>query len=395
MITGNAKLVVDLGNSETRIAVMFGKKPGKDEPKRRIRTFSNRYYSLSNNKEWQPAKTAKIEDANIFDVEYPVAGRYATGSVLDREFAANCIRPTSLDKKHSAIITFITFNKIFYEAYQALAEITNTDVESLDVTWDIALLLPPAEVALGIGEIGAGIRSIKEINFVRPHLHKEVKVNNIEVYPEGVSAFFNYSISPDWEVMDENDYLNDTRILLVDIGAGTTDISLMDHGEALNEAQDTISTGGNSLNSKVMSLIRKGEGINITPAATQQAIITGKTKDGGKEINIVPYINQANEMVADTINRGIIEYLESNQIAISGIEYLLVFGGGSMKSNADGVVSISEYIINRIKGYAPNIQLLGLPANKEGSVMSPRMMNIYGACAMMYVSSLSEEEDDE
>ena len=49
MITGTAKLVVDLGNSETRVMTIFGKNT-KGRPKKRLSVLDNRYSALPEDK---------------------------------------------------------------------------------------------------------------------------------------------------------------------------------------------------------------------------------------------------------------------------------------------------------------------------------------------------------
>ena len=67
-----------------------------------------------------------------------------------------------------------------------------------------------------------------------------------------------------------------------------------------------------------------------------------------------------------------------------GIENLLVVGGGSLASKVEGVESLSTYLVNRLKDFAPNIELVTFEEkfNDYGEQLpetNPRLLNILGA----------------
>ena len=66
------------------------------------------------------------------------------------------------------------------------------------------------------------------------------------------------------------------------------------------------------------------------------------------------------------------------------VENLLVVGGGSIPSDIEGVESLSTYLVNRLKEFSPNIELVPLPKeykgeDSTGAETNPRLLNILGA----------------
>ena len=92
----------------------------------------------------------------------------------------------------------------------------------------------------------------------------------------------------------------------------------------------------------------------------------------------------AKQDTASVLLGSIISYLESANYNIRTIENLLVVGGGSIPSDIEGVKSLSEYVVERLKDFAPNIQLVNLPKEYKGEdttggELNPRLLNILGA----------------
>ena len=81
---------------------------------------------------------------------------------------------------------------------------------------------------------------------------------------------------------------------------------------------------------------------------------------------------------------GLTSYLEGNGYPVRSIENLLVVGGGSLASQVEGVESLSTYLVDRLKDFAPNIELVTFQENldEDGNQeveTNPRLLNVLGA----------------
>ena len=181
MVEGKAKLVIDLGNSETRVITQFG---GKSV----LTVLPNMVSDLTDG---AVATFMKSEDYNeetsrIFEYK---GVNYCNGELCEKEFGVTAMTPTALLKKYDTLISELNIQNAFRQGFESVSRIANCDMQSVDVEWDVTVLLPPEDIEIGSKVISKKIQGMKTLNFKMPELVKVLDVLSVKVLPEGFAAF--------------------------------------------------------------------------------------------------------------------------------------------------------------------------------------------------------------
>ena len=160
----DANIVIDMGNSETRVLVQSG--IGRSGLiKQQLTTVSNIFSQIS--PDYEVPENYSEEDTVVFetaDGEF-----YANGLLVEREFSMSALRPTALDPKPTSKVTMLTIQRAFLEGYRLLSNMYRCSLKSLDVTWNVTFLLPPNDIATGAKTLYGRIKDLEEINFKLPN----------------------------------------------------------------------------------------------------------------------------------------------------------------------------------------------------------------------------------
>ena len=188
MITGTAKLVVDLGNPETRVKTIYGK-TAKGNVRERLSIIDNRYSIVPDEKLdlYLKGDTYSSESSYVFERN---GIYYCNGDVCNIEMAQTSFRPTALEKKYESKVTLFTLINAFRQGIEDVAIFSNCDSDNVDVDWEVYLLLPPEDLEAGSQAIASMVKSIEDINFLMPELYKKISISKVKVFPEGMCAFF-------------------------------------------------------------------------------------------------------------------------------------------------------------------------------------------------------------
>ena len=381
MVTGTAKLVVDLGNSETRVKTFYGKTM-KGNARSRLCVMSNRYAQIPAHQVdgYVSEGVYSEEDSTIFTHNRTV---YCNGRLCDIEFSQASFRPSAMEKKYDSLITKLELINALHQGYIAVADFANCGVESLDLEWELFLLLPPEDMDVGAAKIAELARSITEIDFQMPEMRKEIKISNVKVFPEGLCAFIGTVFKSKGAIRNGYSYLieNQESTLICDVGAGTTDFIMVKGAQVISTSKFTREIGGNNVHRLVQRALR-GRGISLPDSLVAEGCEKGYVKSGSRQIDITKEIAQAKQTVSRQLVDAIQEFFESSMIPIRTIANILVVGGGAENSPNEDIQPISTYITEYIKKLSPDIQQVEIPSEvKDGitSRLSPRMLNITGA----------------
>lgn len=374
----DANIVIDMGNSETRVLVQSG--IGRSGLiKQQLTTVSNIFSQIS--PDYEVPENYSEEDTVVFetaDGEF-----YANGLLVEREFSMSALRPTALDPKPTSKVTMLTIQRAFLEGYRLLSNMYRCSLKSLDVTWNVTFLLPPNDIATGAKTLYGRIKGLEEINFTLPNFSTKLKINSVKAYPEGFVAYIGTVMRRGRIISDTHKHLLSSKTLVVDIGAGTTDFFVIEGMETIDSTRLTLPYGGNNIIARVkQALLSKN--IQLPNKEIEKGVIEGKIKDGRNVINLAKSLAIFKTEVANTLIDGLTSYLEGNGYPVRSIENLLVVGGGSLASQVEGVESLSTYLVNRLKDFAPNIELVTFQENldEDGNQeveTNPRLLNVLGA----------------
>ena len=374
----DANIVIDMGNSETRVLVQSG--IGRSGLiKQQLTTVSNIFSQIS--PDYEVPENYSEEDTVVFetaDGEF-----YANGLLVEREFSMSALRPTALDPKPTSKVTMLTIQRAFLEGYRLLSNMYRCSLKSLDVTWNVTFLLPPNDIATGAKTLYGRIKGLEEINFTLPNFSTKLKIISVKAYPEGFAAYIGTVMRRGRIISDTHKHLLTSKTLVVDIGAGTTDFFVIEGMETIDSTRLTLPYGGNNIIARVkQALLSKN--IQLPNKEIEKGVIEGKIKDGRNVINLAKSLAIFKTEVANTLIDGLTSYLEGNGYPVRSIENLLVVGGGSLASQVEGVESLSTYLVNRLKDFAPNIELVTFQDNvdEDGNQeveTNPRLLNVLGA----------------
>lgn len=381
MVNGVATLVVDLGNSSTRIKTYFGKN-AKGESRSHLSILDNRFGEIPQNKlpVYLEGDVYDADESRVFTYNDKV---YCNGIMCNTEFSSMAIRPTALEKKYESLVTKLTLINALCQGYLDVADFADTTLDQLDISWNIALELPPDDIDVGAKKLAELVRSIDEVYFLMPELSKKINVESVKIYPEGFCALIAVLFEKPGVLRDGYRHLleADTRTLVCDIGAGTTDFVMAEGCNVVSSTRFTREIGGNNVHQRVRRLL-KDANLALSDRIVRQGCETGFVKSGAKTFDIRKYIAKAKDDVSKQLVDAVQEFFEDSMIPVKSINNILICGGGAEDAGVEGIEPISRYIVDYMTRLSADIALVELPivtVNGQKNRVSPRLLNVLGA----------------
>ena len=229
-----ARLVIDFGNSETRVAVLVN---GKASP---ITILPNAFAAIGD--DYVIPEQYVADEVNgkpnelrsiIFRAPQGLAAGepthlYAAGPLADREFSKSATRPSSaIATKAQSETTLWSFHYAVFIGRELVAKLLRKKPESLEITWNVTLLAPPSEA--GKGDTFKKIFTLaKSVEIIAPErVSIPIKVGDVSVLAEGLAGFIATVFTPLMgTVADYADCVNEP-IIVLDLGAGTADVTFI------------------------------------------------------------------------------------------------------------------------------------------------------------------------
>lgn len=395
MVQGKATLVVDLGNSSTKAMVLFGKDTQTGKYRERHIELSNVFAPIDEG--YEVSSDYNDATSTIIHVDttlngFPVKGDFCNGELQDKEKTLNIIKPSASAKKYTLDSTVLSLRLCFLFAYKAIANMQRvSDLDKLDIDWTVVTLLPPGDLSEGRKLMTDIVKDITEVNSVYPKVDIAVRVSNVVVLPEGFCAYAGVVYDKGGTFRSTHRFLTEENVLVFDIGAGTTDCVLIKQNKLIQNSKYTITQGGNNVFQYVRRKLRM-QGLDLGDSDIKEGIVTGVVRDGAKQLSIVNIINAAKEEIAQKIVNEVYDFIEDTDLKARSVGYILACGGGSMSdSDVNGIVPLSNKIIESFKRLATNAELVEIPEhlvskeNENGEVsrvnekISPRDLNLIGA----------------
>jgi cell division ATPase FtsA len=205
--------------------------------------------------------------------------------------------------------------------------------------------------------------------------------------PEGFCAYLGILFDMRRKIRPAYSHLKNETTIIFDIGAGTTDISVIEDGKIISATKYTVTLGGNNVHQKVKSMLN-ASGKSYPESMVQEGVEKGYLKSGNVRQSLVKEIGKAKNEIARGIVNSVRDFFESSQYPIEKIENMIVCGGGAIDTKIEGVHPLSEYLVEYMKRLTENITLVELPriAGDDGveDVVSPRILNVLGAGIATY-----------
>ena len=389
LVRGIATLVIDEGNSETRAMIIY-REDGKEvfrESFKRSNKFSTasklmRIDGTLNIPEQYSVGSSLVFDidANIGDI--PVKGIYANGEVCERELYKTIERPTAIQAKYKNTTTLLSYIVCVYKAYEIIAKRLNCNMTDLNIAWRTYLLLPPDNMEEGKQVLVDMMRSIEKVHFIYPDITLPITVVDCDVYPEGFCAYIGVLFDKNIKIRPDKANLGKSNVLVIDIGAGTSDLIIIEGNKVVSESKNTLNFGGNQVMQFVKRELTKA-GIFLSEEDIEQGIRTGTVRNGGEVLSIVNLINAGKEETVSLLVNGIRDYFEQTQYPLAKINSILVCGGGALEAENREINVLSDGLMRFMKAITPNVSLVELPqiVDEDGvsrPEISARELNLYG-----------------
>lgn len=390
MLEGKASLIIDLGNSETRVMTILGDSE-TGAPKQRLSILSNKFGELADkdmrlleNSDYneENSKVFRVNDGQIF----------CSGYICDREKGTATLRPSSSIKKYDSAITMYSLRLAFLEGFNHIAEMTGELIELIDIDWTVTVLLPPSDLELGAEKIKQDIKNLTNINFLIPSISKNIRVSNVKVFPEGFCAFIGEIFENRRKIRAGFEKIIMSSTLVIDIGAGTSDLCIIKDAKLVDGSRHSEETGGNQVFQKMNTELRRKFGKNFPEDSLREASVTGVIKVGAREIDISSDIGVARKDVATKLSSAIRNYIESSDFSIFDIENILICGGGAEECGKN-MKPLGKFLEEDLKVWMSYSNFLDIPTydkvvEKDGvqylekEKISPRLLNIIGASVL-------------
>ena len=395
MVQGNATLVIDLGNSSTKGKVLFGKDSQTGKFREREFDIPNVFAPIDENYVVSPDyddATSTILRVNTELNGRQIKGDFCNGDLQVKEKPLCTIKPSASDKKYNLDSTVLSYRLAFLFAYKAIMNMQRiSDFSQLDITWTVVTLLPPGDLDEGKAPLTELIQSIDKLEAVFPKVDLPIKISKTVVLPEGYCAYAGVVYDIGCQFRPDYKYLTEESVLVIDIGAGTSDILLIKNNKLVQNSKYTITQGGNNVYQLVRRKLRM-MGLDLDDTSIKAGIIKGEVKDGAKKISIVDIVNNAKLEVAQKIVSEIQDFFDLTDTKTRSIGYLLICGGGSMQdSDVPEIIPMSTKVLESFKVLSPNAQLIDIPTHivskelpdgdieKVEEMISPRKLNLLGA----------------
>lgn len=219
---------------------------------------------------------------------------------------------------------------------------------SLPEEVDLYLAVPPMEIHEAREAFGSQLPGKYTVTFPKYMGGTEVKLNivSVQCYEESFMAstsfFFNMSGVPKEQ---NKKYLTGT-VLSLDIGASTTDLSIIQNGRYLDKSGRTYRVGGNEARETLVYDICSKYDIDLSPEVAEKVMSEGRLQIGNNYVDVSSLVAKAKVELAKKLMTHLPLYFKAIQIDMSTINAIIVSGGGSMQSqyvNNDGeVIKTSE-----------------------------------------------------
>lgn len=293
------------------------------------------------------------------------------GQLADR-YSSNNDRPSSNQNKHVqrinhiSCITAIAISRMMY---------------SLSDKISLFLALPPVEAKTSKEQVTE--------KFIGTYLVKFPKIGNgIDItftitdvccYEESCMAALSYFFKIDGTLKEEARKYLTGNVLSLDIGASTTDLTIIRNGKYIDKSGQTYKIGGNIARDYIIDEVRAQYEFELPLNEADTVMAEGRLQLGNGYKDVSEIVASAKMAYAKSVIANMQNYFRKVDIPIQSIRAIIVSGGGSLQSQYvstfGDVVKTSEpmsyYITSALKSICDGVEV-------ESYGDSPRLANITG-----------------
>lgn len=372
-------VLIDIGNSETRARIRYKPLKGLESvyPALDSYTFtlSNHYMSLGTDTDYEISPDYRNNSSTVLNID---GQRILHGEIVEREFRGRWDIPNGKGNKSDEAITEWTLHRVFLEVYRVLAEHWNIAITEVDVALNVYILLPPAEHLNAKDKMIDLIKNIDEVIEMKPEGEADyvpvahtILCNDIQTYPEGIAAFFGIRVDINGNKLTPNKAVERFMhgyVLVMDIGAGTTDLAIMKDSKLMSETRMSLPIAGNQIKASIKTNITNADprlrlklqtGIQNMNSIMSTAMLD---EEGLKApIDCAIELGRAKEAFASSLTNSLRDYAEVHQDCLPLVTGVLVVGGANITARRNGeVVSppVESYILPKLSAYMDDAELV-------------------------------------
>lgn len=403
----NVTVNLDLGNSGTRVLVETGDFKGKvrdtkffemDNRLSEIIRFNGSRYDSRN---FNDTNSVVFKVAGATLNGQPVNQMVAAGDIARKEFSMTYSAPDVLMPKYNNTSTMFNTIRALFRVLRYLKTFEGNeelDYSSLAVKYhfNLTILLPP-EQADNQKTLVEDLKNMPSLEFLLPEAEIKFNIDDVSIQQEGYTAFFG-ALFDRRTKEPRAKFANEIskRILVVDVGEGTTDLMLVDGGVALESSKRTLNMGGANVISQARLSYSKDTNTDYARELFLPAVLTGKLTVGNQQIDVVDYINESKFMISFQLVNNIKDYLMASNIPVETISHLLIVGGGTLKAENPEIETFGKYIGDNFKKIAPSTNIIDvneIDTNSdmfgEDPIFNARTVNVIGASILTDVRDAS------
>lgn len=389
------KLMVDLGNSETRAVAQIVEEGIVKHTRGYLLDNHFVVENLAMKETYSPyiqSEDFSKLDSNILEVSLQIGANKVDKLVMWGDLATSNLpkklrTPVSHLAKADNLLNYVVLINLMDKVLDWVNMVYPTSTKqalSQEVEFDLAVLTPPAQVSTA--------RHTFEQNLVRIFKYKNLydgvelilNVKSVKVLPEGYASF--YSTFLNYGDLKTRPYYQDLasrNVLIIDFGEGTTDLIGVSSQRFLESLNHTIKIGGSTILSKVRASVSKRLGLDIPVSSFKDVLKTCEVRYGSKVYKVREDVEQAIYSVASDIAQEVFTYLRGAEVEVSSFDRLLLVGGGVVSNGS--TVTISKALLSELQVELPTLDLVDLQYLEEPEIegipfdlTSPRYLNILG-----------------
>ena len=278
------KLMVDLGNSETRAVAQIVE--GGIVKHTRGYLLDNHFVveNLATKETYSPyiqSEDFNKLDSNVLEVSLQVGAIKHEKLVMWGDLAtANLPKKLKTPVSHLAkadhLLNYVVLINLMDKVLDWVNMVYPSSTKqalSKEVEFELAVLVPPAQAV--------SARETFKQNLVRTFTYKNLydgaelnlTVKSVKVLPEGYSSFYSVFLSyRDLNPRPHYEDLASRNVLIIDFGEGTTDLVGVSSQCLLEGLKHTIKIGGSTILSKVRASVNKRLGLDIPIASFKDVL---------------------------------------------------------------------------------------------------------------------------
>lgn len=160
----------------------------------------------------------------------------------------------------------------------------------------------------------------------------KLNIKDVSCYEESFMAMVSYFFNLDGTVREEGKDFLTGNVLSLDIGASSTDLSVIKNGRYLDKSGQTYKTGGNIARDFVIDRIREEYGFDLPITDAERVMSEGRLQLGNSYEDIGSLVGEGKKALAGSIVSSMQSYFKKIDMPIQTMRAIIVSGGGSLQS---------------------------------------------------------------